>query len=117
MIDQLEKQKIVTAEFRKEVFDREAIGETALATGIAIPHAAPQNVLQSKIAIVTLKQPIIWDQRKVQYVLLMCIAKSDRKLVRGVITYIHKIVQSEKQLSRFFAGREALEIYHDIIRR
>lgn len=117
MIDQLEKQKIVTAEFRKEVFDREAIGETALATGIAIPHAAPQNVLQSKIAIVTLKQPIIWDQRKVQYVLLMCIAKSDRKLVRGVITDIHKIVQSEKQLSRFFAGREALEIYHDIIRR
>ena len=117
MIDHLEKKKIVTAEFRKEVFDREAIGETALATGVAIPHAAPRNVLQSKIAIVTLKQPIIWDQRKVQYVLLMCIAKSDRKLVRGVITDIHKIVQSEKQLNRFFSEKEAIEIYHDIVRR
>ncbi|MGM0165925.1 hypothetical protein IGI39_000879 [Enterococcus sp. AZ135] len=117
MINQLEKKKIVSKGFRKEVFDREAIGETALATGVAIPHASPQNVLQTKIAIVTLAQPIIWDQRKVHYVLLMCIAKSDRKLVRGVITDIHKIVQSEKQLKYFFAERTAKEIYNDIIRR
>jgi len=117
MIDQLEKKKIVSKGFRKEVFDREAIGETALATGVAIPHASPQNVLQTKIAIVTLAQPIIWDQRKVHYVLLMCIAKSDRKLVRGVITDIHKIVQSEKQLKHFFSERTAKEIYNDIIRR
>ena len=47
----------------------------------------------------------------------MCIAKSDRKLVRGVITDIHKIVQSEKQLNRFFSEKEAIEIYHDIVRR
>lgn len=117
MIDDLEKKQIVTPDFRKEVFDREEIGETALATGVAIPHAAPQNVLQTKIAIVTLAQPIIWDQRKVQYVLLMCIAKNDRKLVRGVITDIHKIVQSEKQLKLFLAERKAEDIYHDIIRR
>lgn len=117
MITHLENQWIVTNAFRKEVFDREEIGETALATGVAIPHAAPQNVLQTKIAIVTLADPIVWDQRKVHYVLLMCIAKSDRKLVRGVITDIHKIVQSEKQLNRFFAKRAAEEIYNDITRR
>lgn len=117
LINHLEKQQVVTKDFRKEVFAREAIGETALATGVAIPHASPQNVLQSKIAIVTLSQPVMWDQRKVHYVLLMCIAKSDRKLVRGVITDIHKIVQSEKKLKRFFAERAAEEIYNEIIRR
>lgn len=117
LIDRLEKKQIVTRAFRREVFDREAIGETALATGVAIPHASPQNVLQTKIAVVTLEQPIIWDQRKVHYVFLMCIAKNDRKLVRGVITDIHKIVQSEKQLKNFFAERNAKEIYNNIIRR
>ncbi|MDU5334473.1 BglG family transcription antiterminator [Enterococcus sp.] len=117
LINQLEKKQVVTKEFRKEVFAREAIGETALATGVAIPHASPQNVLQSKIAIVTLAQPIMWDQRKIHYVLLMCIAKSDRKLVRGVITDIHKIVQSEKKLTRFFFERDATEIYQAISRR
>ncbi|MGG5369842.1 BglG family transcription antiterminator [Enterococcus sp. AZ196] len=117
MIKQLEKKRIVTSAFRKEVFDREAIGETALATGVAIPHASPQNVLRTKIAIVTLAQPIIWDQRRVHYVLLMCITKADRKLVRGVITDIHKIVQSEKQLTCFFADKTAIDIYNDIIRR
>lgn len=117
LINQLEKKQVVTKEFRKEVFAREAIGETALATGVAIPHASPQNVLQSKIAIVTLAQPIMWDQRKVHYVLLMCIAKSDRKLVRGVITDIHKIVQSGKKLTRFFSERNATEIYQAISRR
>ena len=108
---------MVTKAFRKEVFAREAIGETALATGVAIPHASPQNVLQTRIAIVTLDQPIIWDQRKVHYVLLMCIAKEDRNLVRGVITDIHKIVQSEKQLKCFFAEKDAIAIYNDISRR
>ena len=117
LIDRLEKKKVVTKVFRKEVFAREAIGETALATGVAIPHASPQNVLQTRIAIVTLDQPIIWDQRKVHYVLLMCIAKEDRNLVRGVITDIHKIVQSEKQLKSFFAEKDAIAIYNDISRR
>lgn len=117
LIDRLEKKKVVTKAFRKEVFAREAIGETALATGVAIPHASPQNVLQTRIAIVTLEQPIIWDQRKVHYVLLMCIAKEDRNLVRGVITDIHKIVQSEKQLKSFFAEKDAIAIYNDISRR
>lgn len=117
LIDRLEKKKVVTKAFRKEVFAREAIGETALATGVAIPHASPQNVLQTRIAIVTLEQPIIWDQRKVHYVLLMCIAKEDRNLVRGVITDIHKIVQSEKQLKCFFAEKDAIAIYNDISRR
>lgn len=117
LINQLEKKKIVTNEFRKEVFDREAIGETSLVTGVAIPHASPQNVLQTKITIVTLARPIIWDQRKVRYILLMCIAQEDRKLVRGIITDIHKIVQSEKQLKCFFAEKTAIEIYNDIIRR
>ncbi len=117
LIDRLEKKKVVTKAFRKGVFAREAIGETALATGVAIPHASPQNVLQTRIAIVTLDQPIIWDQRKVHYVLLMCIAKADRNLVRGVITDIHKIVQSEKQLKSFFAEKDAIAIYNDISRR
>ena len=117
LIERLEKKKVVTKAFRKEVFAREEIGETALATGVAIPHASPQNVLQTRIAIVTLDQPIIWDQRKVHYVLLMCIAKEDRNLVRGVITDIHKIVQSEKQLKSFFAKKDAIAIYNDISRR
>ncbi|GAA2910374.1 BglG family transcription antiterminator [Enterococcus pseudoavium] len=117
LIDQLERKNIVSPAFRKEVFEREVIGETALATGVAIPHASPQNVLQTKITIVTLERPIVWDQRKVQYILLMCIAKTDRKLVRGLITDIHKIVQSEKKLTHFFAEKTATEIYETIIRR
>jgi mannitol/fructose-specific phosphotransferase system IIA component (Ntr-type)/galactitol-specific phosphotransferase system IIB component len=117
LIDKLEKGEIVTRGFRKEVFDRETIGETALATGVAIPHASPQNVLQTKIVIVTLTKPITWDKRKVHSILLMCIAKSDRTLVRGVMTDIHKIVQSEKQLKSIFGDREAVEIYNDIIGR
>ncbi|MGK0605073.1 BglG family transcription antiterminator [Enterococcus gilvus] len=117
LVDKLEKGEIVTRGFRKEVFDRETIGETALATGVAIPHASPQNVLQTKIVIVTLTKPITWDKRKVHSILLMCIAKSDRTLVRGVMTDIHKIVQSEKQLKSIFGDREAVEIYNDIIGR
>ncbi len=37
MIDILEKNNIVSTEFRNEVFEREKLGETALDTGVAIP--------------------------------------------------------------------------------
>lgn len=116
MIDQLEKAKIVNQNFRQEVFEREQLGETALETGVAIPHASPQNVLQTKVFILTLQKPIVWDQRKVSYVLLMCVAKCDRSLVRGIITDIHKIVRSEKNIRHFFFGKNAQEIYQEICR-
>lgn len=116
MIDQLEKARIVNQAFRREVFEREQLGETALETGVAIPHASPQNVLQTKVFILTLQKPIVWDQRKVSYVLLMCVAKSDRSLVRGIITDIHKIVRSEKNIRHFFSGKNAQEIYQEISR-
>ncbi|MBO1308168.1 transcription antiterminator [Enterococcus sp. 669A] len=117
MIDRLEKGKIVDKAFRQEVFEREQLGETALETGVAIPHAAPQNVLKTKVFILTLEKPIVWDQRKVSYVLLMCVAKCDRSLVRGIITDMHKIVRSEVNIKHFFFKKNAHEIYQEISRR
>ena len=117
MINQLEKGKIVNQAFRQEVFEREQLGETALETGVAIPHAAPQNVLKTKVFILTLKKPIVWDQRKVSYVLLMCVAKCDRSLVRGIITDMHKIVRSEMNIKHFFYKKNAHQIYQEISRR
>lgn len=115
MIDILKKNNIVSTEFRNEVFEREKLGETALDTGVAIPHAAPQNVLKSKVFILTLNRGIVWDNKRVNYILLICISKDEKKLVKGVITDIHKLVKSKENVKFFFNKTRPEEIYRKIL--
>ncbi|MBV7390431.1 PTS sugar transporter subunit IIA [Enterococcus sp. ALS3] len=111
MIEKLEKRKIVTKDFRREVFEREKLGETALSTGVAIPHAAPQNVQVTKIFLLALEEPILWSNKKVKFVLLICIADQERRLLKGAMTDIHKLVKTDQTVNYFFHNKSAEEIY------
>jgi mannitol/fructose-specific phosphotransferase system IIA component (Ntr-type) len=82
---------------------------------VAIPHAAPQNVLKSKVFILTLNRGIVWDNKRVNYILLICISKDEKKLVKGVITDIHKLVKSEENVKFFFNKTRPEEIYRKIL--
>lgn len=111
MIHHLEAGGIVTTDFRREVLQREQLGETALDTGVAIPHAAPNNVRSSKVFIASLKKSILWNTKRVKAVILLCIAEDEKQIVRDVIGDIHKMVKSAEHVQYFFEHETAHEIY------
>lgn len=48
-------------DFVKDVYLREAEGETGIGGGIAIPHGKSKSVLKTSLAIGRTKQPIEWE--------------------------------------------------------
>jgi len=55
LADDYLKKKLVTTKFKHSLFEREELGSTGLKTGVAIPHADPYTVKETKLAFLTLE--------------------------------------------------------------
>ncbi|EAE3938320.1 TPA_asm: PRD domain-containing protein [Listeria monocytogenes] len=77
MISKMEKQTFVTPEFKEKVEKREQMTPTSFPSGIAIPHSIKNDALQSGVSIMTLQEPIYWNDVKVKIIALVAISKKD----------------------------------------
>ncbi|HFK7017286.1 TPA: transcription antiterminator [Listeria monocytogenes] len=77
MISKMEKQTFVTSEFKEKVEKREQMVPTSFPSGIAIPHSIKNDALQSGVSIMTLQEPIYWNDVKVKIIALVAISKKD----------------------------------------
>lgn len=91
MLCQLETMELVQDGYRRSIFDREQMGATALESGVAIPHAAPEEVRESSVSVMGLSQPLDWDGVSVELVILVSLAEQDVDDFRDVITEVYKM--------------------------
>ncbi|EAG2313244.1 PRD domain-containing protein [Listeria monocytogenes] len=77
MISKMEKQTFVTPEFKEKVEKREQMAPTSFPSGIAIPHSIKNDALQSGVSIMTLQEPIYWNDVKIKIIALVAISKKD----------------------------------------
>ncbi|EAC3421775.1 BglG family transcription antiterminator [Listeria monocytogenes] len=77
MISKMEKQTFVTPEFKEKVEKRERMAPTSFPSGIAIPHSIKNDALQSGVSIMTLQEPIYWNEVKIKIIALVAISKKD----------------------------------------
>lgn len=63
----------VQAEFIKDVMEREKVESTEVGCRIAIPHGKPEHVLEPKIAVIRLENPIEWGKRQVDMIFMLAI--------------------------------------------
>ncbi|HAK1573106.1 TPA: BglG family transcription antiterminator [Listeria monocytogenes] len=77
MISKMEKQTFVTPEFKEKVEKRERMAPTSFPSGIAIPHSIKNDALQSGVSVMTLQEPIYWNDVKIKIIALVAISKKD----------------------------------------
>ncbi|EAE1341768.1 PRD domain-containing protein [Listeria monocytogenes] len=77
MISKMEKQTFATPEFKEKVEKRERMAPTSFPSGIAIPHSIKNDALQSGVSIMTLQEPIYWNDVKIKIIALVAISKKD----------------------------------------
>ncbi len=69
----LQNAGYVTQDYWKDVVHRENASPTALQYGVAIPHGAQKHILRSGIAVIRLKQPVLWSGQWVDLVFLLAL--------------------------------------------
>lgn len=107
-----EKQCISNAEaFLKIILDREMIFPTSIGKMVAIPHGISKYVKQPKLCIGRLKNPVLWDSEKNEYVIFVILIavplqnennihiKIISSLMRHLMhdEYVEKLLLSDKQ--------------------
>jgi activator of the mannose operon (transcriptional antiterminator) len=93
----------VDSKFHKSVFTRELIDSTEIGNFLAIPHGDTNHIIFSTISILTLEEPILWCDEKVQIVFLLAVKKEDYlkdDTMRSFFKYLNNLSNNEESLER-----------------
>lgn len=88
MCNSAEKLELCHSEFKKEVLDRELLSSTAYDSSIAIPHSLYSNCKHSFISIAINDEPVYWDDRKVNIILLIGVKSGDENFFKIIVDNI-----------------------------
>lgn len=103
MSKRLEDNQIISnyEDFLQSIYERESLGDTYLANGIAIPHPMLLMAEKSAVSIALLEHPIPWDteDKLVEIVLLLAISKEDYEEAIGLYDLLVEIVRSGETTS------------------
>ncbi|GAA4719591.1 BglG family transcription antiterminator [Brevibacillus fulvus] len=73
---QLQRLGLVDDHFLQKVWERERVSPTCFGNLVAIPHPITPQTDSTFWAICTLQKPIIWEEKRVQLVCLLCVQKN-----------------------------------------
>ncbi|MCP7094002.1 BglG family transcription antiterminator [Listeria monocytogenes] len=113
MISKMEKQTFVTSEFKEKVEKREQMAPTSFPSGIAIPHSIKNDALQSGVSIMTLQEPIYWNDVKVKIIALVAISKKDATEFNDFFEKLVEIVSEPINTKRL----SMVESFEEFIRK
>lgn len=85
---------LVNKGFKSSVLERERLGDTGLSNGIAVPHGSPEEVIHTRIAIMTLKKPIRWGVNKASVIMMFAVNKKDIASIREFIKQFFNLLES-----------------------
>lgn len=114
--DSYQARGLVTPAFKTKLFEREELGSTGLKTGVAIPHADPKTVNQTKLAFMSLASPIKWGVTSIQLVILLAIAEEDLAEAKELIASIYDLFQSSEEIAWIVASQNSEELYQRLLK-
>lgn len=90
---------VVDKDYPHQALLRERKASTAIGGGVSIPHGDPSFVKQSTIALVTLKEPIDWEDEPVSLVFVLALKQEDKDKHRAIYQQLGLLTeQPDKQL-------------------
>ncbi|SDK19887.1 BglG family transcription antiterminator [Sediminibacillus albus] len=76
LADKLAERGLVEETFLEAVYEREAVAPTAFGNLVAVPHPITPQSNQTFLAFCTLRKPVLWGEKRVQFVCLLSVEKN-----------------------------------------
>lgn len=102
--------------FLRDVYLREAEGETGIGEGVAIPHGKSNAVKETTVAIATLKNSIEWetlDEKEVEVVILFAVKDSDTNTTHILLLQkVAILLANNRFIEKLRNVKSIEELYH-----
>lgn len=118
MSKEMEKKGYVTSKFYNSVIKREELTTTSIGNRVSLPHGDQAEVLESKVAISILKNPIIWDDDLVEIVFLLGIKMDTQEEIKRVQLFYKQyvsLVETDEKVMILKKMKSNLDFYKYLI--
>ena len=95
-------------QFEADVIERDLISSTAFDT-FAIPHAMKMREKHTGINILICKDPVDWDDKKVELIMMLCFNRNDRYLFNELFEPISMILVDPDNMAKVLKTKNADE--------
>lgn len=93
------------------ILEREKIVTTALGNLVAVPHPIKPITKNTFLTIATLKQPIDWDGKKVQLVVILNVSKDADVAFEEMYEILLETIDSEENVNQILNSKNEYELY------
>ncbi|WP_159033344.1 BglG family transcription antiterminator [Ethanoligenens harbinense] len=95
MAERLEKEQIVTSQYKQSVLEREEISSTDY-QAIATPHGNPHYVMKTKLCIARLTKEVEWGDAKVKYAFMLACSTDLLKSSQSTFSLFYHLLTQTK---------------------
>ncbi|UOQ94584.1 BglG family transcription antiterminator [Halobacillus shinanisalinarum] len=92
LYDELRNKGLVHHGFLKALYEREAVAPTAFGNLVAVPHPITPLSEQTFLTFCTLKRPIEWGEKRVQFICLLSVKKDSTEDLQSMYEMLGKII-------------------------
>lgn len=97
----MKDQGYVEEGFEGKVLARENILATSVGNGAAIPHVYKEHVLESKVAVIRLKNSVEWsDEERVDIIFLFAIGDESADDIKKIFNHMYHILREDNLIDR-----------------
>lgn len=113
-----EKKGVVKDDFYETVMERERKTTTTIGNGISLPHGSPTAVIESKVAVAFLEEPVIWDDEQIQIVFLLGFKMNTRDEIHRIQLFYKEyvsLIDTEEKIKMLRNMKSSIEVYKYLI--
>ncbi len=97
--------------FIESIVEREEKGSTHVGKGIAIPHSNEEYVNESKICVVKLENPILWQDNTIKLIFILALKIDNINGTKLFFNGFYTILENDELIDRTMKAKDSLEIY------
>lgn len=112
--DQMVEKGYMNTKTKQTVFKREEMATTELGSLVAMPHSIDSDKEEASVSVTILEKPIIWDQEKVQVVILLNIPKSKYQMWENVFKTLYNFLIRDFGVGKLTKGCTYDEFIRDL---
>ncbi|WP_245732780.1 BglG family transcription antiterminator [Salinibacillus kushneri] len=102
----LEKRGLVDNNFLELVYERENIAPTSFGNLVAIPHPIKPQSRETFVSVCTLKKPITWHDKSVQFVCLLCVKEGSTEDLEDVYKLLGSIIDNAWMVQQLLRAKD-----------
>jgi lichenan operon transcriptional antiterminator len=109
----LYERNLIDYTFLPAIYEREKIAPTAFGNLVAIPHPIVPKSRKTFLTVCTLKKPILWADKQVQFICLISIKKNTEEDLQPMYELISEIIDNNCLVQHLIKA----STYHDFVKQ